>query len=40
MELYGIAEHVISERVGGLAGGVLYQVIPVEMDATCRRVRP
>jgi hypothetical protein len=34
MELYGIAEHVIAERVGGLAGGgFLYQVIPVEMDA-------
>lgn len=34
MELYGMAEAVISERVGGLAGGgFLYQVIPVEMDA-------
>jgi hypothetical protein len=29
-----LAEAVISERVGGLAGGgFLYQVIPVEMDA-------
>ena len=34
MELYGMAEGVISERVGGLVGGgFLYQVIPVEMDA-------
>ncbi|HET8895294.1 MAG TPA: hypothetical protein VFM96_14475 [Gaiellaceae bacterium] len=34
MELYNIAENVISERVGGLpGGGFLYQVIPVEMDA-------
>jgi hypothetical protein len=34
MELYGVAENVIAERVGGLAGGgFLYQVIPIEMDA-------
>jgi hypothetical protein len=34
MQLYDIAENVIAERVGGLAGGgFLYQVIPVEMDA-------
>jgi hypothetical protein len=34
MELSGIAENVISERVGGLKGGAfLYQTIPVEMDA-------
>jgi hypothetical protein len=34
MELYGIAENVLSERVGGLTGGgFLYQTIPVEMDA-------
>jgi hypothetical protein len=34
MELHAMAEEVIRERVGGLAGGgFLYQVIPVEMDA-------
>jgi hypothetical protein len=34
MEFYGLAEHVIAERVGGLCGGAfLYQVIPVEFDA-------
>jgi hypothetical protein len=34
MELYNVAENVIAERVGGLAGGgFLYQVIPIEMDA-------
>jgi hypothetical protein len=34
MELYGIAENVLSERVGGLTGGgFLYQTIPVEIDA-------
>jgi hypothetical protein len=34
MELYGVAENVILERVGGLAGGgFLYQVLPGEMDA-------
>lgn len=34
MELYNIAENVISERVRSLpGGGFLYQVIPVEMDA-------
>jgi hypothetical protein len=34
MQLYDIAENVIAERVGGLAGGgFLYQIIPVEMDA-------
>jgi hypothetical protein len=34
MELGGMAEQVIAERVGGLAGGgFLYQVIPLEMDA-------
>jgi hypothetical protein len=34
LELHGIAEAVICERVGGLpGGGFLYQVIPDEMDA-------
>jgi hypothetical protein len=34
LELHGIAEAVICERVGGLAGGgFLYQVIPDELDA-------
>jgi hypothetical protein len=34
MDLYRIAEDVIKERVGGLTGGaLLYQAIPVEMDA-------
>lgn len=34
MELYGLAEEVLAERVGGLpGGGFLYQVIPVELDA-------
>ena len=34
MELSGLAEHVLAERVGGLhGGGVLYQLIPVELDA-------
>lgn len=33
-ELYGIAENMLLERVGGLPGSAfLYQVIPVEMDA-------
>jgi hypothetical protein len=34
LELHGVAEAVICERIGGLAGGgFLYQVIPDEMDA-------
>lgn len=34
LELHGVAEAVICERVGGLpGGGFLYQVIPDEMDA-------
>jgi len=34
VELGGLAEHVICERVAGLVGGgFLYQTIPLEMDA-------
>lgn len=34
LEVHGVAEAVICERVGGLpGGGFLYQVIPDEMDA-------
>jgi hypothetical protein len=40
LELHGVAEAVISERVGGLpGGGFLYQVIPDEMDANAAAAR-